>query len=124
MAAPGAAPVGAAPWSGPAQVRIVYLAFPKPTWPRPTIDVAQAKAEVDAKLREAERKQPGVVRFSGGEMLRAMDEARAWLKGLEGEDLDGIIVVPITSQIDGISDAIGASGLPTLLFVRPYAAHA
>jgi hypothetical protein len=123
-AASGAAPASATPWSGPAQVRTVYLAFPKPTWPRPTIDVPQAKAEVEARLREAERKNPGVVRFSGGEMLGTMDEARAWLKALEGQDLDGIIVVPLTSQIDGISDAIGACGLPTLLFVRPYAAHA
>jgi len=112
------------PWAGPAKVKKVYVAVPRPTWPRPTIPVEQTRAEIDAKLSELERKHPNVVRFSGGELVRTMDEANAWVKNLAGEDVDGNLVITITSGSDGMVEAIGKSAIPTLLFLRPYAGHA
>ena len=112
------------PWTGPARVKKVYVAVNKPTWPRPTIEVEQTMAQVDAKLVELERKHPDVVRFSGGELVRTMEDANTWVKRLEGQEADGNLVITITSGSDGMVEAIGRSGLPTLLFLRPYAGHA
>jgi L-fucose isomerase-like protein len=124
LAAATAAGSNPLPWGGLAQVRKVYIAVPKPTWPRPTIDVAQTRQEIEARLAEVERRHPNLIRFTGGELVRTMDQARAWVKSLEDQDVDGNLVVTITSGSDGMVRAIGESGLPTLLFLRPYAGHA
>lgn len=112
------------PWTGPAVVRKVYVAVKKPTWPRPTIEVEQTRAELEARLNEVEKKNPGVVRFTGGELVRTMEDAAAWVKGPGAAEADGNLVVTITSGSDGMVNTIGKSGLPTLLFLRPYAGHA
>jgi len=119
--ATGSAPL---PWAGPAQVRRAYVAVPKPTWPRPTIDIEQTRNELEARLGEVERRHPNLIQFTGGELVRTMEQARAWAKSLEGQDVDGILAITITSGSDGMVRAIGESGLPTLLFLRPYAGHA
>ncbi|MBM3748651.1 MAG: twin-arginine translocation signal domain-containing protein, partial [Acidobacteria bacterium] len=112
------------PWAGPAQVRKAYIAVPKPTWPRTTIDVEQTRNEIEARLAEVERRHPNLIRFTGGELVRTMDQAKAWVKSLEGQDVDANLVITITSGSDGMVRAIGESGVPTLLFLRPYAGHA
>jgi len=112
------------PWAGPAQVKKAYIAVPKPTWPRTTIDVEQTRSEIETHLGEVERRHPNLIRFTGGELVRSMDQARAWAKSLEGQDVDANLVITITSGSDGMVRAIGESGLPTLLFLRPYAGHA
>jgi L-fucose isomerase-like protein len=124
LAAASAAGSTPLPWAGPAQVRKAYVAVPKPTWPRPTIDVGQTRNELEARLAEVQLRHPNLIRFTGGELVRTMDEARAWVKSLERQDADAILVVTITSGSDGMVRAIGESGLPTLLFLRPYAGHA
>ncbi len=111
------------PWAGPAVVRKVYVAVPKPTWPRPTIDVEATRAEIEAQLALLERRHNGALRFTGGELVRTMDNARAWVKSLPAET-DATLVITITSGSDGMVNAIGQSGIPTLLFLRPYAGHA
>ncbi len=112
------------PWTGPAVVRKAYVAVPKPTWPRPTIEIERTRAELEARLSEVEKKNPGVVRFTGGELVRTMEEAAAWVKAPGADEADGNLVITITSGSDGMVNAIGRSGLPTLLFLRPYAGHA
>ena len=112
------------PWNTPAKVRKVYIAVPKPTWPRPTIEVDQTRAEIEKRLEEVESRHPGLVRFTGGELVRTMDETGRWVKQSDGQDADANLVITITSGSDGMVRAIGESGLPTLLFLRPYAGHA
>jgi hypothetical protein len=112
-----------APWAGPATVRKVYVAVQKPTWPRPTIDVEGTRAEIEARLAQVERKNSGAIRFTGGELVRTQDAAQAWAKDLK-DDADANLVITITSGSDGMVHAIGESGVPTLLFLRPYAGHA
>jgi len=124
LAAASAAGSAPLPWAGPAQVRKAYVAVEKPTWPRPTLDVEQTRNELETRLAEVARRHPNLIQFTGGELVRTMDQARAWAKSLEGQDVDGVLAVTITSGSDGMVRAIGESGLPTLLFLRPYAGHA
>ncbi len=112
------------PWAGPAVVRKAYVAVRKPTWPKPGIDVEATRAQIDAKLAEIERRHPELVKFTGGELVRTMDDAEAYVKSLDPAATDANLVVTITSGSDGMVKAIGSSGMPTLLFVRPYAGHA
>lgn len=106
------------PWRGPARVRKVYVANPKPTWPCPDLDIPQEIADIESKLAELERKHPGKVRFVGGELLRVGDDAQAWVKGLG--DVDAVLVLELTSSLGPLWQAIGEAGVPLLLLARPY----
>lgn len=114
----------AKPWAGPAVVSKAYVAVHKPTWPKPGVDVEATRAEIDARLTEIERRHPGLIKFTGGGLVRTMDDASAYVKSLDPLTTDANLVITITSGSDGMVKAIGSSGLPTLLFVRPYAGHA
>jgi L-fucose isomerase-like protein len=111
------------PWSEPALVAKAYVAVAKPTWPRPDIDVEATRRELDAALAAVAARHPKLVRFTGGELIRTMDDAAAFVKRLD-PNVDGIVVSTITSGSDGMVQAVAKSGLPTLLFLRPYAGHA
>ncbi len=117
---PAAAPAGGAamPWAAPAAVKKVYLAAPLITWPKPTLDVPQEKAEIEAHLAELERKHPGLVNFSGGEILRTPEDAQTWVKGV-GE-VDAVLIIDLTSGTGGMLRALRELQQPTLLFSRPY----
>jgi len=112
------------PWAGPAVVRKAYVAVNKPTWPKPDVKVEAVRAEVESKLAEIERRHPELVKFTGGELIRTGDDAAAHVKSLDRAVTDANLVITITSGSDGMVKTIGMSGLPTLLFVRPYAGHA
>ncbi|MEN6602649.1 MAG: hypothetical protein ABFD86_09545 [Bryobacteraceae bacterium] len=114
----------ARPWAGPAAVRKVYVAVHKPTWPKPGVDIEATRAEIDSKLGEIERRHPELIKFMGGELVHTMDDAAAYVKSLDQAATDAHLVITITSGSDGMVKAIGSIGLPTLLFVRPYAGHA
>ena len=117
---PAAAEAGAAsmPWAAPAQVKKIYLAVPQPTWPKPTLDVSQEKAEVEARLAELERKHPGLVNFAGGELVRTPEDAQACVKGLP--DVDAVLIIDLTSGTGGMLRVLSEIQQPTLLFARPY----
>ena len=106
------------PWRGPAIVNKVYVAVWKPTWPRPTIDVEQSHKELEAQFAGLEKRHPGVVRFTGGAIVRTQEEVAAWQKSL-GE-VDGIVASTLTSGTDALLRPIGKLNLPTVLFLRPY----
>jgi len=110
--------LGAAPWAGPAIVKKVYLGIPQPTWPKPTLDVKQEMAEVESNIAELERKHPGAVRFTGGELLRTVEDAQACVKGLP--DVDAVLVIDLTSGTGGMMRVLRDIQAPTLLFSRPY----
>jgi hypothetical protein len=110
--------LGAAPWAGPAIVKKVYLGIPQPTWPKPSLDVKQEMAEVESNIAELERKHPGAVRFTGGELLRTVEDAQACLKGLP--DVDALLVIDLTSGTSGMMRVLRDIQAPTLLFSRPY----
>lgn len=109
-------------WLSPAIVKKVYLAKPKPTWPRPDLDVKQEVAGIEAKLAELERKHPGQVRFTGGELLVAGDDISGWMRGIG--DVDGILVMDVTSGTSPLLQAMREISTPMLLFTRPYAGWA
>ena len=106
------------PWMGPATVRKVYLAVPKPSWPRPDIDIQSEKAELEATLAQLERKHAGVVRLTGGDLIRTLEDAQALVKGL-GE-VDGVLLVDLTSQTSPLLRPLQDIQVPVLLFARPY----
>jgi hypothetical protein len=76
----------AAPWSGPAVVRKVFVGVPNTTWPRPDLDFKQEIAGINGKLGELERNHPGLVRFTGGEWLKAPGDVESWANSLNHTD--------------------------------------
>jgi len=106
------------PWAAPAQVKKIYLAVPVPSWPKPTLDVQQEKADVEARLAELERKHPGLVSFTGGELVRTPEDAQACVKGLG--DVDAVLIIDLTSGTGGMLKVLREIQQPTLLFSRPY----
>lgn len=106
------------PWTEPATVRKVYLAVPKPSWPRPDLDVQNERAELEATLSQLERKHAGMVRLTGGDIVRTAEDAQAFVKGL-GE-VDGVLVIDLTSQTSPLLRPLHDIQAPLLLFARPY----
>jgi hypothetical protein len=117
---PGAAQTDSAsmPWAGPALVKKVYLAVRQHSWPNPAMDVNKEMAEVESRIAELERKHPGMVRFVGGEMLRTVEDAQACVKGLP--DVDGVLIIDLTSKTSEMLRALREIPVPVLLFSRPY----
>ncbi|MEK7405385.1 MAG: hypothetical protein AAB225_09775 [Acidobacteriota bacterium] len=106
------------PAMGPANVKKIYLAVPQPTWPHPALDVIREMAEVETRIGELERKHPGKVRFSGGELVRTPEAAETWAKGLG--DADAVLIIDLTSGTGGMLKPLRAIEAPVLLFARPY----
>ena len=107
-----------APWAGPATIKKVYLAVPKPSWPRPDLDVAAERAELDAALAKLERKHTGVVRFSDGGLVRTAEDAQAFVKSVG--DADGVLIIDLTSQTGPLLRPMRDIQAPVLLYARPY----
>lgn len=116
-ALPLSAATEAAPWNGPANVHKVYLASPKPTWPRPDIDCQREIAETDKRLADLEAKHPGVVRFTGGSLLLNDSNMEAWIKSTAGAD--AILVMDLTTSTGPQFEALNKLDTPLLLFQRP-----
>ena len=108
-----------APWMGPAVVRRVFLAVPTPSWPRPDLDVAREKAEVEATLAELEKKHSGVIRLTGGDLVRTPEQAQAFVKSLT-PDVDAVLISDLTSGTGGMLNVLREINVPTLLYARPY----
>ena len=107
----------AAPWSGPAVVRKVFVGVPNTTWPRPDLDFKQEMADINGKLGELERNHPGLVRFTGGEWLKAPADVESWANSLN--DTDAVLLLDLTSSTSGIYAALDKVDIPKLLFTRP-----
>lgn len=109
------------PWGGPALVRKVYLASQKPSWPRPDIDLQAEIAEIEASLALVEKRNPGAMRFTGGELLREGADISAWIQG--AGDADVVLAFNLTSGLGAILQKIQEPRRPVLLFSRPFAGH-
>lgn len=107
-----------APWMGPADVKKVYLAVPKPSWPRPDLDVEAERLQMEAVLAQVARKHPGAVRFSDGGLVRTVEDAEAFVKNLG--DPDAVLIVDLTSQTAPILGVMRDIQAPVLLYARPY----
>jgi hypothetical protein len=107
------------PWAAPAMVTKVYLAVPRPTWPRPDLDVKQEIAGIEARLAELQRKHAGQVQLTGGDLLRTPEDVGRWAAGLG--DADAILVIDLTSSTASLLQAMAKIDTPMLLFTRPYA---
>jgi len=108
------------PWAGPAVVRKVYLGG-RPSWPRPDVDLSQDVAGIEAKLGELERRYPGQIRFTGGEMLKSDAEVSAWLE--KGPDADVILAFLTVTITLPLLRKLAESGKPTVQFSVPYQGH-
>ncbi len=106
------------PWTQPANVRTVFLAVPKPTWPKPDLNVAQEQSEVEATLAEAARQQPGAVQFTGRDLVRSAEDAHAFVRSLGDED--AVLVVDLTSGSGPLLAPLKSVQKPVLLYSRPY----
>lgn len=119
-ALPNLAQADAPLWNGPATVAKLYLAVPA-GWPRPDLDPRQDVAEIEAGLQQLQNQHPGMVRFTGGQLVGTPAEMEAWRRGLG--DVDGILVMGLTGKVDPFVKVLHEMDVPTLLFSRPYAGH-
>ncbi len=110
----------AMPWNGRARLARVYLAG-APHWPKPTLDVEAERKEVEAHLAEAARKNAHLIDMTGGELLRSVEEVDSWLQ--RQQDIDGILLLPLTQPTPGFAELIQRAPAPVLVFSRPYATH-
>lgn len=111
-------------WAGPAEVRTVFIAVAKPTWPNPGFDVERAQGETAARLSEWQARHPGLLRLSGGDLVRTDRQAAAWAQSLDRQAVDGVLAVTLTSGSDGMLLAVAKCGVPVLLWNQPYLGHA
>lgn len=109
------------PWDGPAVVKKVYLAGRRAGWPRPDVDLNQDVAAIEANLGELERRHPGRIRFTGGELLRTEEEVSAWLRTVD--DADAVLAFNMVTIVFPLLSKLVETGKPTLMFARPYAGH-
>ncbi|HOL71928.1 MAG TPA: hypothetical protein PLP04_00365 [Bryobacteraceae bacterium] len=110
------------PWDEPATVAKVYLASPEVHWPKPTLDVENEVAEIEARLAEVAHKHTENVRFVGGEILRVEADVKPWLAKM-GE-IDGVLMIPVSQPIPPLRPLLDSLEVPGLFFSRPYATHA
>jgi len=109
------------PWAGPAVVRKVYLGGARAGWPRPDIDLQQEVAAIEAQLAELERRYPGQIKFTGGELIRSAQEMDAWLA--QPADADVVLAFNMITIILPLLRKLIESGRPALMFAVPYAGH-
>lgn len=111
-----------APWNARAVVKKLYLCNNGGEgWPYPDVDTAKSIAEIDAGMATVEDRNRNQVEFLKGDLLRAGDNAAAWVKGLK--DVDAILAFNLSTSIESLIPPILDSGIPMLLFSRPYAGH-
>ncbi|MFN0172235.1 MAG: hypothetical protein ACKV22_38020 [Bryobacteraceae bacterium] len=106
------------PWTQPATVRTVFLATPKPTWPKPDLNVGQEKAEMESTLAEAALQQKGAVQFTGRDLVRSAEDAQTFVGSLGDED--AVLVVDLTSGSGPLLAPLKRVQKPVLLYSRPY----
>ncbi len=109
------------PWMGPATVRKVYLAGARAGWPRPDVDLKQDVAQIEAQLTQLERKYPGQIRFTGGELLRSVPEISDWLE--KADEAEVILAFNMITIVFPLLRKLVEAGKPTLMFSLPYAGH-
>jgi len=110
-----------APWNGPAVVRRVYLATRRASWPRPDLDFKQEVAEIEARLKELERRYPGEIRFTGGELLQPGGDLAATIAG--AAEADVILAFNLAHGVLSTLDKLFEARRPVLLFAQPYSGH-
>jgi hypothetical protein len=112
------------PWNQPATVAKIYLATPGRThWPKPTLDLGQEVAEIEARLGEVARMHAHHVRFTGGELIREPGQIGPFLQKVG--DIDGLLIVPLSQPTGPLREVLDATPkVPAVFFSRPYATHA
>ncbi len=102
-------------------IKIVYMAKPVPTWPRPDIDLNGEMKKINAILADLKKKTDRNVEFVGGELVRTADDIPRFQKNLG--DIDGIFAFNLTSTCSPMFIPIVDIGYPTVLFSQPYSGH-
>lgn len=102
-------------------VRRVYLGARRASWPRPDLDLKQEVAVIEGHLGEWQRRYPGEVRLTGGELLQPGADLAKWLEG--GEDADVVLAFNITHGVLGTLEKVVEAGKPVVMFSRLYAGH-
>jgi hypothetical protein len=109
-----------AAWDGPAVVRKLYLGG-RGGWPRPDVNVAQDVAGIETQLAELERRYPGQIRFTGGEIIMNAQDMDAWLA--KPDESDAVLVFPMVTITYQQLKRLVATDKPVLMFSVPYAGH-
>ncbi len=108
------------PKTGVTRIRAVYLAKPVPSWPKPSLDVAEEAKHCHAELLAATQGM-GSVQIEGPEVYRRASELPASLDAWKQPD--GFILFNLTSGVADMIGKIAALGLPTVLFSQPFSGH-
>jgi hypothetical protein len=121
LSLPGRAQVPpAAPWNGPAIVRKVFLAG-TPSWPRPDLDLNAEAASIEAQLAELQKRYPGQIAFTGGEIIRTPADMDAWLA--QPDPSDAVLAFPMVTITLPHLRKLVATNKPVLMFSVPYNGH-
>jgi len=123
LAAPLRADEITGPWDGPALIAKVYLTGPDPAWPTPLLDIKKDVAEMERRLAGIERKLAGRVRLTGGEVIGSADQIPGWAQEVKQQDVDGVLLVPVSVPSASLNALVDAAGVPVLCFSRPYMGH-
>lgn len=108
-------------WNSPAVVRKAYLSGTHAGWPHPGFDLQADIRKIEAHLAELERRYPGRIRFTGGEVLHNADEAAAWNATSGGAD--AVLAFNMTTGRYPTLEKVVSAGRPVLLFALPYTGH-
>ncbi len=108
-------------WDSPAIVKKVYLARHGAGWPGRSVNIDQEIKEIDAGLAQVEKRYPRRIRFVGGEVLLHPGDVSSWAQSLG--DVDGILVVIVSSGTAADLEPIFALDKPTLVFEKLYGGH-
>ncbi len=120
----------AAAWAAGAQagedlpttrIRKVYVAKPKPTWPKPTLVHEEEIKRIDGILAEMQKKMPGIT-FEGSELYKAGETLPDSADALGRPD--ALLIINITSGAGGVINQLLKLQLPTIMFFPPYSGHA
>jgi hypothetical protein len=107
-------------WDGPAVVKKVYMGG-RPSWPRPDADIKNNIVEIEGRLAEVEKRYPGQIRFTGGEMVTNAAEMSKWLE--DARDADAILAFNLITIVWPMLKTLSDSGKPVVMFSIPYAGH-
>jgi len=106
---------------GKTVVHVVFMAKPVPTWPYPDVDLQEEIRTVRNALSEVLKGIDRPLEITGGELLRTAEDALGIRASLG--NADGILAFNLTSTCSPMLNPIVDTGIPTVMFSRPYSGH-
>ena len=104
-----------------ANIHVLYLAKPIPTWPREGFKPEEDISRIRPILANLEARPELGLRFDGHELLRVPEHLPPVQPALE--KADGLLVFNLTSTVSNLLEPLSQMGLPLVMFSQPYSGH-